>query len=178
MKTYIKALGIVGTIFVVSNTAFADGGRVCTQSTNNVKGAVNTTYGEYYVNDIQGNVRSLTGSVCYSNPAAGGANECLPVLGTLTVVNGRVEIATKGSEQVPGVAGTDGFSTSTAHVDLDGSTLTGTGTALVATIGPNKQPVWTVGEGTVKVTSCVSSLNRADNVAARSLIAKMIKQSN
>ena len=138
----------------------ADSGRICTQSSSG-------TTGSYYVADnSKGNVRSLSGEVCWP----GG---CLPVFGSLGVSNGQVEIATRGAEQV--VSGNSrSITTHSAHTIFDPISLTGTGMAIVTTSVNGATPTTTASPAhTVNVVTCPAE-SAADEKTTKATINKMI----
>jgi len=155
------ALALVSSALLLTPLAtLADSGRICTQSTTG-------TTGSYYVADNnKGNVRSLSGEVCWP----GG---CLPVFGSMGVANGQVEISTRGAEQV--VSGTSrSMTTHSAHTIFDPVSLTGTGMAIVTTSVNGATPTTTASAPqTVNVVTCPAE-SVVDEKATKATIGKMI----
>lgn len=157
----ILSLASVAAI-TLPHIAHADSGAICTSSSTG-------TTGRYYVADNKGNVRTLSGEVCHSSG-------CLPVSGSLSVVDGNVEIATRGSEEI--IQGANrGLTTHSAHLVLDSGSLTGTGSAIIITSINGATPTVSATKvATVTVVPCPAE-SSADERIAKATVNKMIAAS-
>ena len=116
-------------VFIPIATSAAVDGRICFESQASEPGSP-TVYTDYRITYQKGEVATVAGQVCYTNPSVLNS-ECFAVDGNIHFHNGLMEIDTAGSDRVtlPGVG--EVFSFMHGYEEIDSKTLESSGQAVV-----------------------------------------------
>lgn len=172
MKKTISFLFAVFVVIPIGASAAVDG-RMCFESQASEPGSP-TVYTDYRITYQKGEVATVAGQVCYTNPSVQMKNECFVVDGNIHFHNGLMEIDTAGSDRVtlPGVG--EVFSFMHGYEEIDSKTLEGSGQALVTyVINGNSQTVISNFSGSKAVPCPALTPEDKANIALRN---KMLRE--